>query len=167
MGREFRRRVLSCLQLYWASRLYLIYLVLLSASYIAELLLPQLASATYVVLGLWFLPALAASIIARRRVYKLRDEDEAILAYVEFVGRHGYFCAVAKLTVEALALFGASVAFAVVASIFFRDAYLSLAYGIALFAVLYSWTVSKELERLKKDLELLAKVKRSYERIKI
>jgi tRNA U34 5-methylaminomethyl-2-thiouridine-forming methyltransferase MnmC len=163
---RFRKRLLSCVELQWARRLYGAYAIVLYALYVAEAA-GFLKGVADKVLGVWFLPALAAAAIARRKLLKIMGEEEAALALMELVSRNPYFCTAAELTVKAIALFGASLSAAVAAGLWFRNEMFGIVLSLTLFALLYSRATGRELKRLREELELVEKMKKAYEEVKL
>jgi|GEM_PF-2383850 len=163
---RFRKRLLSCIELHWAKRLYLVYAAVLYSLYLAEAA-GLLKGVVDSVVNLWFLPALAAAVIARRKLLKIVGEQEAALALMELVARNPYFCTAAELTVKAVALFGASLAVAVVASYWLRNTMFGIVLSLTLFTLLYSRAAGRELKRLGEELELVEKMKKAYEEVKL
>jgi len=162
---RFRKRLLNCVELRWAKRLYVGYAVVLYSLYLAEAagLLKGVADG---VAGLWFLPALAAAVIARRKLLKIMGEQEAALALMELVSKDPYFCTAAELTVRAIALFGASLLVAMVASYWLRNT-IGIVLSLTLFTLLYSRATGRELKRLREELELVERMKKAYEEVKL
>lgn len=170
VGDKFRKRLLACYQLLWLERLYLAYGLLLLLVYTVERLWPSSPTAQlkFVVLANWFVPLLAASVIARRKVLGLRNETEAALALMEFVHRRGYFCTAAGLTAMSVALMAVTWLAAVLLSGFLRLDYPAMyIVATALFVTAFYYYVDRELKRLRQDLELVEKLKTSYERVKV
>ncbi|MCX8136291.1 hypothetical protein [Pyrobaculum aerophilum] len=65
-------------------RLYVIYLAAFFTAYITDSLRLSAGFKEFV-LSLWFVPALASGIIARRLVRKVANEKEAALALMQFI----------------------------------------------------------------------------------
>jgi len=86
---------------------------------------------------------------------------------MELVARNPYFCTAAELTVKAVALFGASLAVAVVASYWLRNTMFGIVLSLTLFTLLYSRAAGRELKRLGEELELVEKMKKAYEEVKL
>ncbi|AFA39696.1 hypothetical protein Pogu_1669 [Pyrobaculum oguniense TE7] len=167
MGDKFRKRLHACYQLLWLKRLYLAYGLLLLLVYTVERLWPSSPAAQlkFVVLANWFVPLLAASVIARRKVLGLRNE--AALALMEFVHRRGYFCTAAGLAAMSVALLAVTWLAAVLLSGFLRLDYPAMyIVATALFVTAFDYYVDRELKRLRQDLELVEKLKTSYEKVK-
>jgi len=163
---RFRKRLLSCIELHWAKRLYMGYAVVLYSLYLAEAA-GLLRGVVNAVISLWFLPALAAAIIARRRLLRVMGEQEAALALMELVSRDPYFCTAAELTVKAVALFGAALLLAIVAGYWLRDTIFGVALSLTLFTLLYSRATGRELKKLREELEFVEKMKKAYEEVKL
>lgn len=162
---QFRKRLLTCLELRWAKRLYVVYAAVLYSLYAAEAV-GVLKGLVDDVVNLWFLPALAAAVIARRRLHRLMGEREAALAFMELVSRDPYFCTVAELTVRAIALFGASLSVAIMASYWLRNTMFGIILSLTLFTFIYSRAAGRELKRLREELELVKNMKKAYEEVK-
>lgn len=163
----WRARLLTCIELLWAKRLYGIYLIALFSIYFAKRLLGAawLSHVEAQLIWLWFAPALAAAVMGRRRIKAIRDEREAALALMEFVHERRHFCTAADLTVKAVALMGVLSFLSLLMSLLIPEAEVRLALLLALFAALYSRMVGRELKRLRRELELEEELKKSYEKI--
>ena len=163
----WRGRLLTCVELLWAQRLYAIYVAVLFSVYLARRLLGTawLEEVELRLAGLWFVPALAAVAVGRLRMSDIRDEREAALALMEFVHRRGGFCTAASLTVKAVALLGVLSFAVLMLTPLLPEFHMRLALLLTLFALLYSWMVGRELDQLRRELELLEELKKSYEKI--
>lgn len=163
---KFKKRLLTCLEFYWAKRLYVIYLAAFFTAYITDSLRLS-AGFKESVLSLWFVPALASGIIARRFVRKVANEKEAALALMQFIAERPYFCTVAELTTRAIAIFAASIGAAAAASIWLKDSYVSIAIALTLFAVAYARLTGRELKKMVEEFQLAEKFREAHEEIKI
>jgi len=167
MHTVWRSRLLTCVELLWVQRMYAIYVAILFSVYLARRLLGAawLEEAELWLAGLWFVPALAAVAVGRLRTSDIRDEREAALALMEFVHRLGGFCTAASLTVKAVVLLGVLSFAVLMLTPLLPEFYMRLALLLILFAPLYSWIVNRELDQLRRELELLEELKKSYEKI--
>lgn len=168
-----RRRLVSCLQLMWAKRIFTAYFFLALGAAAAYILLDLLAP-TYVYLALALelylfiaaLPlALAAAVAGRIQARRVKDDREALLALMQIAHERGAFCVKAELVARAFAYFGISI---VVMVLTLRLPFpLSLPLSAGVFVILYSRFVSRMIETIAEELEYVRKLREKYEELGI
>ncbi|MEM1569088.1 MAG: hypothetical protein QXI84_11455 [Thermofilaceae archaeon] len=104
-------------------------------------------------------------IVGRALSARVRDEREAALALLEFVGKRGYFCTVAKLTAWTTVILGTLVLATLILARWISEPFVTLAVFTMAFAVAYSRLLYRELDKLKDEIDCLSELKKAYEKI--